>query len=267
MNNRNEYIRLWLSYETYFQEYTDAEVGRLVRAMFRYASDGEGVDFPGPERYMWPVLKREIDETHVAIEAKHQRQLENGKKGGRPPKDKSSSESPVVKGNEDENLEVIEKPNGFEKNPKNPLVSEKPNGFEKTQGKGEGKGKGQGQGEGNITPLPPSRGGSVSGRDADFEEFWAVYPKKVGKQDARRVFKKVKADVHVLIDAVNAQKKSQQWQRDGGQYIPNPSTWLNQGRWEDELPEFTPVSNGPCVSGVAAEDIDRLFSISGGDPF
>lgn len=27
----------------------------------------------------------------------------------------------------------------------------------------------------------------------------------------------------------------EQWQRDGGQYIPHPATWLNQGRWKDEI--------------------------------
>jgi hypothetical protein len=37
------------------------------------------------------------------------------------------------------------------------------------------------------------------------------------------------------VPAVEAQKKSKQWQKDDGQYIPNPSTWLNQGRWDDEL--------------------------------
>ena len=36
------------------------------------------------------------------------------------------------------------------------------------------------------------------------------------------------------MKAVEHQKTWDQWNRDGGQYIPNPSTWLNQHRWEDE---------------------------------
>lgn len=68
-----------------------------------------------------------------------------------------------------------------------------------------------------------------------FERFWAVYPKKVGKQAALSAFKKVKVPVDTLIAAVEAQKRSKQWTRDNGQYIPNPATWLNQGRWEDVL--------------------------------
>ena len=40
-----------------------------------------------------------------------------------------------------------------------------------------------------------------------------------------------------ILDAVSKQKLWPKWQKDGGQYIPNPATWLNQGRWEDEPPE------------------------------
>lgn len=68
-----------------------------------------------------------------------------------------------------------------------------------------------------------------------FERFWAVYPKKVGKKDAKKAFGKVKEDVQILIDAVERQKLSSQWCKDGGQYIPNPATWLNQERWADEM--------------------------------
>ena len=62
----------------------------------------------------------------------------------------------------------------------------------------------------------------------DFDAFWSSYPKKVGKQAARKAFEKVKVETDVLIAAIEAQKKSAQWQKAGGQYIPNPSTWLNE---------------------------------------
>ena len=38
----------------------------------------------------------------------------------------------------------------------------------------------------------------------------------------------------VLIEAVERQKTWTQWQVEKGRFIPNPATWLNQGRWEDE---------------------------------
>ena len=66
---------------------------------------------------------------------------------------------------------------------------------------------------------------------AYFESFWKVYPKKVAKKEAFKAFKKIKTPVSILIDAVEKQKKSDQWTRDHGQYIPYPTTWLNQERW------------------------------------
>lgn len=84
-------------------------------------------------------------------------------------------------------------------------------------------------------PNPESESKAREARSAEFEQFWAVYPRKVGKKDALKAFKKAKTSVDVLIAAIERQKQSQQWIKDDGQYIPNPATWLNQGRWEDEV--------------------------------
>lgn len=71
----------------------------------------------------------------------------------------------------------------------------------------------------------------------DFDAFWNAYPKKVGKQAARKAFQRVKVPLESLLTAIERQKRSAQWLEDNGKYIPHPTTWLNQGRWEDELPE------------------------------
>lgn len=71
-----------------------------------------------------------------------------------------------------------------------------------------------------------------------FERFWNVYPKKVGKKEAEKAFEKIKVNDELLgkmVATIEKAKASTQWQKQNGQYIPNPATWLNQGRWEDEL--------------------------------
>ena len=71
-----------------------------------------------------------------------------------------------------------------------------------------------------------------------FNDFWDAYPNKKGKKAAFAAWKKAKvtADLHAkLLSAIRLQKTSAQWQKDNGQYIPNPATWLNQGRWDDEI--------------------------------
>jgi uncharacterized protein YdaU (DUF1376 family) len=81
-------------------------------------------------------------------------------------------------------------------------------------------------------PLPPKGG------DVKFAEFWSSYPKKVGKGAAEKAWATAKVNGHhaEVMASLEKQKKSEQWQRDGGQFIPNPATWINQRRWEDELP-------------------------------
>lgn len=86
----------------------------------------------------------------------------------------------------------------------------------------------------------PSR--EPSRQDRRFEEFWQHYPRKIGKKSARRAWDKAKVSRELhgrILTAIERDKRSEQWQRDGGQYIPYPATWLNQGRWDDEPEEAT----------------------------
>lgn len=69
-----------------------------------------------------------------------------------------------------------------------------------------------------------------------FEQWWNAYPKKVGKGAAEKSFKKLRVDsdlLGIMLKAIENQKQSRQWQ--DKQFIPNPSTWLNQKRYEDEI--------------------------------
>lgn len=71
-----------------------------------------------------------------------------------------------------------------------------------------------------------------------FEVFWTAYPKKIGKDKCRRWFASHKITDTLLdnmLNALDTQKRSSQWSKDDGQFIPHPYTWLNQGRWQDEV--------------------------------
>lgn len=107
----------------------------------------------------------------------------------------------------------------------------------------------------NITPLPPLEGGvCISPKNfytEDFETFWKEYPKKVGKGGAFRAWKKIKPDasaIDKMIAGVKLQRTTEQWKKDKGQFIPNPETWLNQRRWEDEVEvKAQPRTKPHCV--------------------
>lgn len=79
-------MKLWLSYEAYFEPLSAAEVGRLTLAMMKYKSQGVEPVFAGNERFVWPAIKRDIDEANQSAAEYSAKQSENGKKGGRPKK-------------------------------------------------------------------------------------------------------------------------------------------------------------------------------------
>lgn len=97
-----------------------------------------------------------------------------------------------------------------------------------------------------------------------FDEWYAHYPKKVGKAQALKAFKKLKPSdelVATMIDAVKAQCKSDNWRKDNGQFIPHPSTWLNGKRWEDEsavVIRSEPGHHQSQMKPLSKEDGDNL---------
>lgn len=79
-----KFIKLWDSYSEYFEPLSDAEVGRLVRAMINYSKDGTLPQLSGNERFVWGPIRREMDEDAEKMESFISKQAENGKKGGAP---------------------------------------------------------------------------------------------------------------------------------------------------------------------------------------
>lgn len=80
----NEYVKLLLKYEEYFKTFSDAEVGRLARAMISYKSSGAEPKFSGNERFLWPVLKQDIDFSVAKQQELSQTRADCGRLGGRP---------------------------------------------------------------------------------------------------------------------------------------------------------------------------------------
>jgi hypothetical protein len=92
--------------------------------------------------------------------------------------------------------------------------------------------------EGPLHTIPSLTIPSVTqtGRQADrFVDWWKVYPKKVKKPEARKVWKAKGLDIKAdeLIEDVRARlKEDDRWRRG---YIPDPTTYLRGERWSDEI--------------------------------
>ena len=70
--------------------------------------------------------------------------------------------------------------------------------------------------------------------ESDFDVFWKYYPNKVGKDKSLQAWKKKKNKPHIdeIVEAVQRYKNSKTV-KDG--FICNPATWINEGRWSDEV--------------------------------
>lgn len=138
-----DYVCLYHSYLDAIQALGDAERGRLLTAMLEYSITGAAPQLGGNERYIFPMVKAQIDRDREKYEEKCRKNAEKGRLGGRPPK--------------------AGKAVAFSESPK-------------SQGKGKGEGKGKGKEEAAyaanareaalgavlshyqdcITPTPPS---------------------------------------------------------------------------------------------------------------
>ena len=94
------------------------------------------------------------------------------------------------------------------------------------------------------TPIPPMggelppKGACIPDRGNEmFGRFWSSYPRKTAKQNALRAFEKLNVTEALLTEmlaALDWQRHSEEWTKEGGRFVPYPATWLNQRRWEDE---------------------------------
>ena len=201
---------LYLQQRSVFDGLEDEEAGKLIKTIFSYVCD-ENPQPTGMTKYAFEIIKPVLKADLKKYEEKKEKYTENiRKRWNKEEKEKIQSntieyngipsDSVYVNDNVNVNVNVLSKDNELNNR------------------------------DINISCSKEEKNESI------FESFWKVYPRKVGKEKCRNWFKshKPKEDlVQKMIEAVEEQKKSKQWS--DPQYIPHPYTWLNQGRWEDEL--------------------------------
>jgi hypothetical protein len=96
----------------------------------------------------------------------------------------------------------------------------------------------------NQKPTPSSSSSNTKNIYTDeFLKFYAAYPNKKAKLEAFKAWNKSNGSrppIDDLVAAVERQKQSPEWKKDNGQFIPHPATWINKGRWDDEV-----IAGGP----------------------
>lgn len=72
---------------------------------------------------------------------------------------------------------------------------------------------------------------------ARFADFWTIYPNKVKKTAAMAAWRSGKCDKIADKIIADVQKRCDtEWKGEGTQFVPHPTTYIHQQRWEDETP-------------------------------
>lgn len=197
-----EYVPLFLDFNDSTQDLADEECGRLVRAIIDYANGREYESrLVGAEKIAFRFLKGAIDRNQAISEVRA--------KAGASRKKTEQTETNESKNEQNEQTETnFTNKKRITKNKKQKTKNEN----------------------------------DIDVHDR-FEKFWTAYPRKENKQKAIVAFEKINPDdlmLDAMLQAIERQKASSQWQEEGGRFIPHPTTWLNGRRWEDEVQTAQP---------------------------
>lgn len=196
------------NYLAKIKKLSDEEVGRLFRALMLYHATGEEVEIEGRECLAFDFIKEDID----AAEKAHD---EKCKRNQKIRMDAIENERQRTSTNVNERNEEVTNDNESQR-----TLTYKEKEKEK---------------EKNIKDKNKEKEKERENQER-FDRFWSAYPRKENKPAARRAFDKLKVDdglLRTMLEAIEKQKGTAQWQEDGGHFIPHPATWLNGNRWED----------------------------------
>lgn len=108
---------------------------------------------------------------------------------------------------------------------------------------------------GDLAPIKTKKKSSTPARvESDFLDFYAAYPRHVGKEAARRAFvKAVKAGTPAADIIEGARRYATATAAAGTEtrYVAHPATWLNAGRWSDDMQDAAPVELTPWEKKTA----------------
>lgn len=105
-----------------------------------------------------------------------------------------------------------------------------------------------------------------------FDHFWSLYPRRVAKRAALKAWEKEMRSGTTPEEIIEGLRRQlAHLSAKEAQFIPHPATWLNQGRWEDEVTEQPARKAEPKKSAFqerhenARERINRALGITDDD--
>lgn len=200
---------LYIEHKEIFKMLTDEEAGKLIKVIFEYEDTGQVDGLDKSLMLAFFPIKNTLDRNRE----KYNNVVERNKRNIEKRWEKENTKNTTGKTGKKENTKNTDNEHEHD----NEYVNDNNNIY------------------GQSTRSKP---GQSTDWENKFNEFYSLYPKKVKKQQVKKWFEKVKPSNELfssIMDSLEQFRASADWQKDGGQFIPHPSTWLNQSRWEDEV--------------------------------
>lgn len=215
------------------QTLSDAEAGRLMKAIWSYTMTGEQQNLSGAERGIFALILMTLSQDEEQAIDLSRKRAEAGAIGGRQRQANQAIANFAIN-------EIANQANASNKNKSKNIETEK---------------------EKEVKEKLFSR----------FWESYPRHENKPAAKKAFERLKPDEDLLQIMLTAIEKQKSSAQWQEDGGHYIPHPATWLNGRRWEDELQVPTKGRTVSAqeytqrdYSGEQEEAVHRMLSMMGG---
>ena len=208
------------------KELSDEQIGRLMRAVFEYSESSKEPELDPLMMALFRAFRITIDRDLEKYRDMCRKRADAGRKGGKQTQANATKRVANQADSESDSESVSESDSETTSNTEDKPPAEKEEDLP-------------------IKAKEPARKDIVAQQhhlSPIFDAFWNQYPKKQGKATAKKAFIKAlkKVDCEEMMEALRKQSASHDWTKDGGQYIPMASTWLNQERWEDEVYDNKP---------------------------
>lgn len=200
----------------YIKDYSNEEVGMLLRALIHFVKTGEEAELDDKIKYSFRFMSAHIERDRERYNNMIEKRRASGKKGAEARFGKKTSEAKeeIKTEKNDNEIKSIQK--------ENPA----PKSYQEATQDGA-----------NSKDDSIQKSTEEKRLDAGFDEFWECYPKKQDKESAKSEYFALcpTPQIHEkIINALKKQKKTEEWQREKGRFIPHPAKWLKGKRWEDK---------------------------------
>ncbi|MBR6678307.1 MAG: hypothetical protein IKL23_06225 [Oscillospiraceae bacterium] len=95
--------------------------------------------------------------------------------------------------------------------------------------------------------------------DGGFESFWNIYPVKLGKEAARKAWQQLSPDADAVCAATEQWKRSKQWKKEEGRFIPRAAKYLLERHFDHAPREAVPMGASGVLGQAELEAIERIL--------